>query len=255
MKTQIRILAAIALSVLLLVSGESRAQDPVRIIVGGASTVKMLASLQADMEKAAGTRVDITMSPIDIATGALARGVIDGIIGPDLNTTLSLAEKKGLAKQNPNDYQTFPIHKVEIQVAFHPDNKVPPLTHDQIAGILRGKLTSWDAIKGSGSKDPIIVFFAEYYVATNRVLLKHYTDSESSSVPLLVKDKEGLLNALRKHPNAIGIFSAPEEASGFKPRFQPTEASFLSHLTMKKTARAPAQRVFDLLKEKSKTEK
>jgi ABC-type phosphate transport system substrate-binding protein len=234
------ILAALASSTSAL------ADNDVRILSGGPSSVTLLAPKKAALDKAAGGTVQITVNPADVAMAAVVKGVADGVISGPLDELLLLAEKRGMPKQNPADFQSTAISEVVIKIGVHPDNPVSALSNDQIRDILSGKTRNWQTLNGQNKA--ISVLLAKNYVTTETAIMQFYLQKDSSAIVTHVLDKTGLVKAIQKDTGAIGFFTERDSVAGFTPKYLVTEVKRPSLLHMKKQARPAAQKVFDYLK-------
>lgn len=239
------ILALTAVAILLPSTRFARAEDMIRIVTGGPSTAKKFQPVEAEIEKSIQAKIEVTVNPIDVALIAVSKGTVDGMIGP-LDETFSSAEKRANERFNRNDYQWSEVSKSAQNIGLHPSNPAKTLTREQISGILSGKITNWESI--NGQKLPITVMIATNYIAAMKAMNQFYIKADSSPVAQHVKDKNGLLNGLKKEPGAIAFFTAKESLPGFTPKWVPSEVVTVNVLIMKKQPTPAAKRLFDYLK-------
>jgi ABC-type phosphate transport system substrate-binding protein len=231
---------------LLLSVSSAQAEDTVKILAGGPSSAKLISDQREAIEKASGAKIDVSITGIDNALSAMTRDMADAMVSGKPEETLALAEKKGLAKQNPADYQWHELSEVTIKIGVHPDNPVKSLTHEQIADILNGKIKTWEPI--TGEKVPISVLIASKYQLASKTVQDAYTGGKPIPVMKTVIDKEGLVKGIQQDKGAIGIFTEREGIAGFMPKFIRADASASTYVLMKKKARPAAQKVFDYMR-------
>jgi hypothetical protein len=229
---------------------QARAEESIKILAGGPSSAKLLLSEKAALEKAAGAPLDLSISPMDNSITVLVKGMVDGIITGNPEETFAVAEKKGLGKINPDDYQAHPISEVTLKIGVHPDNPVVSLTHDQLKDIFTGKIKTWEPI--TGKKEAITVLMARNYQLALKVTRATYNDGEPLPVEHSVIDKDGLVRGIQKDRGAIGVFTEREGIEGFMPKFIRSDAKSTTYLLMRKKARPAAQKLFDYVKSQPK---
>jgi hypothetical protein len=232
---------------LVTVFSNAHAAEPVRLMAGGPAAAKRIEAIKSDLDKAVGVPVETKITQFDLAMRALADGLIDGLFCPPLDQTFSAAEKRGMPKQNPDDYQYFAVTDVTLSYGVHPNNPLnKALTREQITDILSGKIKTWETI--NGQKEPLIVVMPKNYLASMKAITQFYIKSDSSPVVEYVSTQEGLLKSMQKNPNQLGFFSTTEGSPAFKPKFFLSEARHQLFLLMKKKVRPEVQKTFDYLK-------
>jgi ABC-type phosphate transport system substrate-binding protein len=180
--------------------------------------------------------------------------MVDAITsGFDLRAAIADATKKGSSSLNADDFDVTEFLRVDLKVGVHPDNSVQNLTDAQLTDILSGKTKSWRAI--SGQDIPIQLIIAKNYVAIDKLISDHFLHGQKSPVAQYVLDKEGMFKGVQGNKGAIGFFSLKESLAGFTPKFLPTSISHSSYFIIRKDARPPVRKVFELVRGETKTDK
>jgi ABC-type phosphate transport system substrate-binding protein len=220
-------------------------------IIGGPSGIKMLELVKPDLERVSGAKIDFSVTPTDIGMSALYKRLVDGVvIGNTTSEILVLAEKKGMPKDTVDNYETVEFAYGLVKVGLHPDNKARALTHEQLVGILSGKITNWSAITGQDL--PIKVYLPKYYITTTAIIPQHYLHAAESPIAEYVLDKDGLLRGMKSYPGAIAFFPTREDMPGFSPRYLDTEAHFPISLVVKKPLTEKMQKLIEYLRAQPK---
>lgn len=227
----------------------SQADDsPIRLVSGGPAALELLRPLEADIEKAAGAGLEMSVNPNELAMLALTKGLVDMVVGPKLDAALAAAEKRGAAKQDAADYEAHPLSLNTVKIGVHPDNPAKALTREQITDILSGKLKNWKSING---KDlPLTAYVAKNYLTATKSVGQFYLKSETIPGATQVLDKDGLLRMIQKDPGALGFFTTKDKMADFEPKFFMTEASRTNFLIIKKKGRPEARKAFEFIKSK-----
>jgi hypothetical protein len=230
-----------------LMTSHALATSPLRILAGGPASIKLLEPRKADMEKAAGRAIEFVVQPVDVSMAAVSKGLADGaILAFDAKQSLSIAEAKGLAKQNPDNYQSLELFNIKVKAGVHPENPVKSLTRAQLTGILSGEIKTWAPITGQAL--PITVMFAKNYLFIEKTILTFYLQKDSSTVARTVPDGLGLARAMQKDKGEIAFFPEKFALPDFAPKYLDTEVSYKAQLIMKKNPGPEAQKLFDFLK-------
>jgi phosphate transport system substrate-binding protein len=227
------------------------AADPVRIISGGPAALKKVEPHKDAMTKAAGVPVDVKVTPFALALKALVNGVVDGVFTPPLPAALAAAEKEGMPKQNPDDFQWFIAQDVTLWYALHPDNPVNELNRQQLTDIISGKIKNWKEVGGKDA--PISMVIPTAYSASMRAISMFYIKADKFPHAEEVSTREGVLKSMAKNPNQLGFFTTNEADATLKPKFFKTEAQHRLIFVMKKKTRPEAQKVFDYVKANAAT--
>ncbi len=230
-----------------MAAASANAAEPVRILSGGPAGMKLLEPLKPQMEEAAGVPVEIKVTRFDAAIKGLAAGTIEAMVGPTLVKTLEAGEKVGMAKQNPDDFQSVQIMSNKVWALINPKNPTKNLTKEQLTGILNGTIKSWETI--NGQKAPIVVVMPKNLEATMKALTMHYLKSETSPIAEYAPTQDGVLKRIEMNPNEIGFSGVGSGTKTFTPTAFTTDARVDLYFLMKKNTRREAQKVFDYLKD------
>lgn len=232
-------------SLLVFVSIHAYAAEPLRLLAGGPAAVKKFETVKAEAEKVTGTKIESNVTPFDLAFKALSTGQVDGMFSPPLPAAMAGAEKRGMPKQNPDDYQVLQLFQNKLYAVIHPNNPVTQLSREQLTGILSGKIKNWKEV--GGNDEPLSVIMPKNYIASNRSILMFYLKADSSPAVEFVATQDGLLRGLQKFPNQIGFVTTTDSEPGFKPKFLLTEARNELYFIVKKKSRPEAQKLYEFI--------
>jgi phosphate transport system substrate-binding protein len=225
-------------------SQTSAAAETIRIFTGGPAAMKLINQHKAAFDNA-GLIVEVRASDSREAAKFLVKGQIDGITSalPPEGTF-----KAGGLQADASGYKYFIILQTKINAALHPENKVSNLTHDQISGILTGKIKNWKELSGPDRAINIL------YLKTNFGLLNELRFKYLNGSELIIgdglTDKDGLLRRLEKDPGAIGLVSGNDDLPTFKPKFIATDLSYPLYFITKKSPASAMDKVYEILQAK-----
>lgn len=221
---------------------------PIKIATSSGSTAALLESYIPDFKQQAKATVEVVRYNADLAVLNLTKDIIELYVGPNLTGNFARLAKEGkISQQKDSDYQSTLVSEVTIWAAVHPEQDLKGLSHEQITGILSGKINTWESI--NGNKAPLRVLLASDKPSTNVFLEKTYLGGKSSSAEM-TKDFEGQLRALQKDKFAVAFMTETVAgADGFKPKLINADIKFPIFLYMKKTnSREDVKAVFQWVK-------
>jgi hypothetical protein len=218
------------------------AGDLVRIFTGGPAAAILINSHKLEFDQA-GASVETRVSDASQASKFLVGGQIEGMTSASVPETTFKAA--GIYEQADN-FKYFEIQRTQIYISVHPNNPVKSFTHDQLVGILSGKIDNWKTINGEDRAIQVL------YLKGNFVMLNNFREKYLSGKNILVgdglTDKDGLVRRIERDPGALGLVSGTNTLPNFKPKFIATDISYPLYFIAKKTPSPAAQKVYDILK-------
>ncbi len=184
-----------AVAVVVAVTGCGK-HESVKIAVTGSSTI---APLMAEIAKRYESKHPGVR--IDVQTGGSSRGVTDARKGLSPIGMVSRA-----LKDDEKDLKAHTIAKDGICMIVHKDNKVGPLSADQIRGIYKGEITSWSAV---GAHDaPITVVQKAEGRSTLELFLSHFKlKNPECKAHVIIGDNEQGVRTVAGNEDGIGYVS------------------------------------------------
>ncbi len=127
-------------------------------------------------------------------------------VSDELVNAIASARKAG-ATQVPDGLQMHEITTSGVVPVVHPSNGVAALTHDQITGILTGKITRWSEVGGADAPISVVVP-AEGSGTRGYIGKKILNGAAFTASAKVMRTSAAELNALRRDPNAFAVLGA-----------------------------------------------
>lgn len=201
----------------------------------GGNGVRAVEAKIPEIEKAFGVKVVMRIYSADLGVTNLVRGAVHGFVGPNLKKSMERLSKEGkFAAQDISDYDSALVSYNPILLGTNPGHFKSPPTREQLVEILSGKIKTWKTL--DGSDDPIVILITLDKPSQRELIEKNYLGGAKINGEM-VKDYEGQLRALKRHPGGIIIASESRPGSdGFQPQFFKTEVGHNTYLYVKKDA-------------------
>lgn len=154
-------------------------------------------------------RVEVERGSSRDAIGALfaARAQV-AVITRELET-----EERAAAVRGGLDLEGFRYARDAVRIVVHPSNPVQNLTLDDLRGILRGRIRSWEAVGGRDA-EPVVVVQPPGSEVT-RHFLQEVLGEEPITVPALtVGSDSAVAAAVRREPRAMGYVTMAAGVEG-----------------------------------------
>src|SRR4051812_30586339 len=119
-------IAAILLFASVSSAAETDEGNEVRIICGGPTSQQKFEKIRGVLEKETGTKLLLTVNPLEVGISAVSRGLADAATGP-FQDIVADAEAKGQPKPNANDFQLLDFARALINIGLNPENPVSAL--------------------------------------------------------------------------------------------------------------------------------
>jgi phosphate transport system substrate-binding protein len=166
----------LAVTILIAVSGCSRATAGQRLTVTGSTTILPIAEVTANMFDVAHPGTQVFVSGVGSSAG------IEAVTNGSAEIGTSSRELKG--DELKIGLVDWPIAYDAIAVIVNPDNPVNGLSTDQIRGIFTGRITDWSQV--GGPKMPILLVNRDAASGTrdafDKIVLKGSTFDPTAAV-------------------------------------------------------------------------
>ena len=189
---------------------------------------------QAEIERAAGTKVSITPNSSGAGVNDLFAGKVEiAMISSDLDEILTkMSRAVDAYKVDKSQLRTFSLGDAKVVFIVNESNTLRKLSNDQIKGIFLGTLSNWKDVGGSAAT---IEAFTESRHGAMRTMVedKLLGGRPVSDLVTDVSEAPEVARAVARSPQAIGFISSTTPAALRKGTATvETDTQIVQHLTL-----------------------